>query len=219
MKRFSRTGLAAIFAAAVLLSGCDAPPPSQQATQTAPVRVEQTQQASPAYYVQVDLRQSHFTLDPFEHAKDSWNAVQFPLPASKAQYEKLHKGDNLVDKFRAASFWIEGSLGSTKMTVDKIPAVAADADASAYNVKLKLYQSHFTLDIGKHIKDASNAVEFNWQVPGNVYNEMKVGDDLVKDGFRAGSFWLKGSAGSWHLKVLEKNGPAPAQQPQAPKPR
>ncbi|MEZ0261170.1 MAG: hypothetical protein ACAH80_09180 [Alphaproteobacteria bacterium] len=218
MKFASRKGLAAVFAAAVLLTGCDVPPPSQQqATQTQTRRVEQTQQAAPAYYVQVDLRQSHFTLDPFEHMKDRWNAVQFPLPASKAQYEKLKQGDNLVDKFRSASFWIEGSIGSTKMTVDKLPAIAADADASAYNVKLRLYQSNFTIDIGKHIKNSANAVEFNWQVPGNVYTEMKVGDDLVKDGFRAGSFWMKGSVGSWHLQVLEKNGPASAPQPPAPK--
>lgn len=215
MKLSSKKGLAAVFAAAVLLSGCDMPPPSPQATQTETTRVEQ--QAAPAYFVQVDLRQSHFTLDPFEHLKDGMNAVQFPLPTAKAQYDKLKKGDNLVDKFRAASFWIEGSIGSTEMTIDKMPAIAADADASAYNVKLKLYQSNFTLDIGKHIKNAANAVEFNWQVPGNVYNEMKVGDDLVKDGFRAGSFWMKGSVGSWHLQVLEKNGLAPSQQPPAPK--
>ena len=128
MKLSSKKGLAAVFAAAVLLSGCDMPPPQQnqngqQATQTQTTRVEQ--QAAPAYFVQVDLRQSHFTLDPFEHLKDGMNAVQFPLPPAKAQYDKLKKGDNLVDKFRAASFWIEGSIGSTEMKIHQMPAIAA----------------------------------------------------------------------------------------------
>ncbi|HYD18499.1 MAG TPA: hypothetical protein VEF76_08480 [Patescibacteria group bacterium] len=207
MSKWRKGALSLVFAA-LALAGCDMPRNDAQAPAAPGATAAQTQNAAPAYYVTVDLRQSHFTLDPFEHARDSWNAVEFALPASKAQYDRLNKGDNLVDKFRSASFWIDGSIGSTKMTVEGKPAVRADADATAYKVKLQLYQSNLSLDPFKHLKNSGNAIEFNWEVPGNVYNEMKVGDDLIKDGFRTGSFVLKGSVGKWHLKVAEKNGPS-----------
>lgn len=208
MKNAWRKGALGVAFMAALLAGCDVQnnpnPEVQRATQTA------TQSAqAPAYFVNVDLRQSHFSLDPFKHMADSWNASQFPLPTSKALYEKLKKGDNLVDEFRSASFWIEGSIGNTEMTVKDIPAVEADADPSAYRVKFELYQSNMSLDVMKHIKNAANKVEFNWEVPGNIYNSIKVGDDMVTDGFRVGSFALKGSVGAWHLRVKEKNGIAP----------
>lgn len=208
--KWRRGALGVVFMAA-LLAGCDVQNNPNPAVQQQTRAATQTAQA-PAYFVNVDLRQSHFSLDPFKHIGDAMNASQFPLPTSKALYEKLKKGDNLVDEFRSASFWIEGSIGNTEMTVKDMPAVQPDADASAYRVKFELY----SLDIMKHIKNAANKVEFNWEVPGNIYENLKVGDDMVTDGFRVGSFALKGSVGAWHLRVKEKNGLAPnSPQPKA----
>ncbi|TAL28953.1 MAG: hypothetical protein EPN97_13935 [Alphaproteobacteria bacterium] len=205
-----KKGLTAIFMAAAL-SGCDAPPPGQQPVnnRATTAAAQPVKQQAGAYYVTVDLRQSHSILfsDPTEHIKDAVNAMQFALPTAKARYGQLHKGDNLVDKFRAASFWIEGNLGSTKMSVQEVPAVSETADTSACRVQLLLSQSNFTLDLAKHLKNSLNAVKFDWDVPADVYQNMKVGDDLIEHGFRAGSFIVKGSVGSWHLKVLEKKGP------------
>ncbi len=72
-----------------------------------------------------------------------------------------------------------------------------------YVLGLKLKQSHFTLDIGKHLKDAMNTAEFSLAVDKRVYDAVKVDDDLV-DGFRFGSMIMRGSFGSWHLYVTSK---------------
>lgn len=202
-----KQGLAAIFMAAAL-SGCDAPA-NRAANNSAPAATQPAEQAEGAYYVRVDLRQSHFSLNPFTHANDSWNAVDFALPTARTRYQQLQAGDNLVDEFRTASLFITGSIGDTKMTVKDVPAVSETADASACRVQLELRQSNFTIDIGKHIKNSLNAVKFDWDVPGDVYRNMKVGDDLIEHGFRTGSFVMKGSVGNWHLKVLEKKGCTP----------
>jgi hypothetical protein len=190
-----KKGLAAAFLA-VAMTGCDqAPQPPAQPAAT--------------YYVDVDLRQSHSILfsDLDQHMKDAMNAVDFALPTSKARYQQLHEGEDLVDAFRAASFWISGTIGDTKLSVKDLPPVNPTADSSSCRVELELRQSHFNLSLSDHIKDAANAVKFDWDVPGDVYNNMKVGDDLIENGFRTGSFVMNGSVGNWHLKVLEKKGP------------
>lgn len=200
-------GLAAAFLAAAALTGCD---PAPRQTASAPSHVSATAPApkgADAYYVTVHLKQSHFSLDPGTHIKDAMNAVDFALPTAKARYEQLHRGEDLVDAFRAASFWIEGSVGDTKLTIKDVPAVDSAADASACRVRLELRQSHFNLDIGDHIRDHFNAVKFDWDVPGNVYQNLHVGDDLIAHGFRTGSLIVNGSVGSWHLKVIDKEGP------------
>ncbi|MEZ0225141.1 MAG: hypothetical protein ACAH83_11350 [Alphaproteobacteria bacterium] len=202
-----KKGLAAIFMAAAL-AGCDTAPPGPSNGASAAAS-QPEKQAEGAYYVRVDLRQSHFSLNPFTHAGDAWNAVDFALPTAKARHQQLHAGDNLVDEFRTASLFFAGSIGDTKMTVKDVPAVSDAADTNACRVQLELRQSSFTIDIGKHIKNSLNAIKFDWDVPGDVYQNMKVGDDLIEHGFRTGSLVIKGSVGNWHLKVLEKKGPAP----------
>ena len=205
-------GLAAVFLAAVL-AGCDGNVQQQPAANANPAAAQAAapkaaeKHGAGAYYVQVRLKQSHFSLDLGTHIKDAANAVDFALPTAKARYEQLHKGQDLVDAFRAASAWISGSLGDTRLTVRDVPEVDSAADPSACRVQLELRQSHFNLSLSDHIKDAANAVKFDWDVPGNVYQNLNVGDDLIEHGFRAGSFVMHGSVGAWHLKVTEKKGP------------
>jgi chaperonin cofactor prefoldin len=73
-----------------------------------------------------------------------------------------------------------------------------------YVMRLKLHQSHFSLDIGKHIKDAMNAVEFSVPVDEEVYRAHEVGNQFLKS-FRAGSFWMEGSVGNWKITVVDKH--------------
>ena len=200
-KTWAKTGLAAVFLAAAALTGCDgnvqqtAANPNAAASAPAAAPKLPEKHGAGAYYVQVRLKQSHFSLDLGTHIKDAANAVDFALPTAKARYEQLHKGEDLVDAFRAASFWISGSVGDTRMTVRDVPAVDPGADSSACRVQLELRQSHFNLNLSDHIKDAANAVKFDWDVPGNVYQNLNVGDDLIEHGFRAGSFVMHGSVG------------------------
>ncbi len=71
-------------------------------------------------------------------------------------------------------------------------------------VTLKLSQSHFTLNVMEHTKDALNAVEFQLPVACRFYQKIQVGDDLLSKRFRAGSLLIRGSAGRWNLMVVDK---------------
>jgi cell division protein FtsB len=69
-----------------------------------------------------------------------------------------------------------------------------------YILKMHLKQSHFSLSIRKHIKDAMNAIDFEIPVDKDFYNSVSVGTEIV-DNFRTGSFLLYGSFGDWEMTV------------------
>lgn len=73
----------------------------------------------------------------------------------------------------------------------------------AYVLRLKLKQSRMSLDIGKHIKDAVNAVEFELPVSRELYNQVSVGSQLL-DNLRVGSLLLRGSFSNWRITVTSK---------------
>ena len=68
---------------------------------------------------------------------------------------------------------------------------------------LEMKQSHFTLDIGKHLKDAANAVSFPIEASKEFYEGVTEGT-VLSDEFRKGSFWTEGSIGSWTITVVKK---------------
>lgn len=68
---------------------------------------------------------------------------------------------------------------------------------------LELSQSHFSLSIGTHLKDAMNKATFDIPVDREFFDQVKVGDVLTKE-FRTGSFILYGSFGDWVVKVKNK---------------
>jgi hypothetical protein len=72
-----------------------------------------------------------------------------------------------------------------------------------YVLKIRLKQIHYTLDIGEHIKDGINAVEFEIPVDKEYYNSVSKGCDIV-DNFRVGSLILNGSFGSWNMSIVDK---------------
>lgn len=197
----ARGVLSALFTA-VVFTGCSSSSPQNQ------VLINDAGE-SDVCYVNAELRQSHFTIDPFVHLKDKMNAVSFALPTACDAARNMSAGQSIVDQFRVGSFLTEGSIGDWKFKVKDVPQFSETADQSSYRVRLKLSQSHFTLDIGKHLKDKMNAVEFDWDVPGPVYEQLREGQDLIEDGFRAGSMLIDGSAGDWNLDVVQKKGPTP----------
>lgn len=79
----------------------------------------------------------------------------------------------------------------------------AQGKTPKYILKLHLKQSHFSLSITKHIKDAANAIDFELPVDKDFYNSVEVGTSIV-DEFRAGSFILSGSFGDWEMTVKDK---------------
>ena len=72
-----------------------------------------------------------------------------------------------------------------------------------YILKIRLKQSRVSLDIGEHIKDNMNAIEFELPVDKDFYNSVSVGTKIT-DEFRVGSFILNGSFGSWDMTVKGK---------------
>jgi len=73
-----------------------------------------------------------------------------------------------------------------------------------YVLKLKLKQSHFSLDPMKHIKDETNSIEFELPVSREFYDKVAIGTNIVDD-FRVGSAIFSGSFGSWKMRVVDKN--------------
>jgi hypothetical protein len=72
-----------------------------------------------------------------------------------------------------------------------------------YVLTLELSQSHFTLDLGTHLKDSMNTCEFEIPVDKELYEKLNVGDSLV-DEFRVGSLIMNGSFGDWNVEVINK---------------
>lgn len=73
-----------------------------------------------------------------------------------------------------------------------------------YIMKINISQSHFTLDLSEHLKDAMNDIDIYIEVSEDFYNKYNVGDTIADD-FRVGSLVFKGSFGNWNIKVAEKN--------------
>lgn len=72
-----------------------------------------------------------------------------------------------------------------------------------YVVTFKIKQTHFTLDLTEHFKDAMNDISISIPVDKEYYNSVEVGDE-IDDSFRLGSFIFKGSFGSWDISVEDK---------------
>lgn len=73
-----------------------------------------------------------------------------------------------------------------------------------YVVTFEIKQSHFSLDVTKHIKDAMNAIEIEIPVDKEYYDNVDVGDTINND-FRVGSMVMKGSFGSWNVTIKDKD--------------
>lgn len=87
---------------------------------------------------------------------------------------------------------------------ENLAAFKEENDAYQYIVTINIKQSHFTLDIGQHIKDGMNDIDIDIPVSKLFYDSIEVGD-VLDDSFRMGSFIMKGSFGSWDITIKDKN--------------
>ena len=79
-----------------------------------------------------------------------------------------------------------------------------DNGLAKYVITFNVKQTHFTLDIGEHLKDAMNDISIEIPVDKEYYDSVEVGD-TIDDSFRVGSFIWKGSFGNWKVTVESKN--------------
>lgn len=96
------------------------------------------------------------------------------------------------------------SLEEEKSSLEKyISDYKNENDIKKYVITLEIKQSHFTLDVGEHIKDSMNKVEIQIPVDKQYFDSLNEGD-ILEDSFRFGSWLMKGSYGSWKVKILKK---------------
>jgi hypothetical protein len=120
-----------------------------------------------------------------ERAKQEALTAERTRDAATSQTDKLRsQAAELSDEIKRSSLMLSGKH------VDNI-------------LKIEISQSHFTLNIGQHIKDAANAFEFEVPVSQEFYDKAVVGED-IEEKFRAASFWIGGSIGSWHVRCTGK---------------
>ena len=79
-----------------------------------------------------------------------------------------------------------------------------DNGLAKYVIAFNIKQSHFSLDLGEHLKDAMNDISIEIPVDKEYYDSVEVGD-VIDDSFRMGSFIWKGSFGNWKVTVESKD--------------
>ena len=96
------------------------------------------------------------------------------------------------------------ALQEQKATIETEIIDAKETNGTAkYVVTFRIKQSHFTLDIGEHIKDAMNEITIEIPVDKEYYDSVAVGN-TVNDDFRVGSLIMHGSFGNWKVTVEKK---------------
>ena len=79
-----------------------------------------------------------------------------------------------------------------------------DNGLAKYVITFNIKQTHFTLDLGEHLKDAMNDISIEIPVDKEYYDSVEIGD-TIDDSFRVGSFIWKGSFGNWKVTVESKD--------------
>lgn len=96
------------------------------------------------------------------------------------------------------------ALKEEKASINSEISKAKEENGTAvYVVTFRIKQSHFTLDIGEHIKDSMNEITFEVAVDKEYYDSVSVGETINND-FRVGSLIMHGSFGNWKVTVDNK---------------
>ena len=122
----------------------------------------------------------------------------FTLTGCSVEINSTSKED--VETLKAEIAELEEYKASLESEVEKMED---DLGLTTYVLTLSIKQNHFSLDIGDHMKDAMNELEFDIPVSKEFYESVDKGD-VLDDSFRLGSFLMKGSFGSWKVKIKDK---------------
>lgn len=90
-----------------------------------------------------------------------------------------------------------------KLAIVEKTTVSTNETRIVYMVRIDIRNSSFSLDIGKHIRNAMNAVQMDIPVDKEFYNAVKEGQEL-KSGFKTASFVMKGSISSIKISCVKK---------------
>lgn len=87
--------------------------------------------------------------------------------------------------------------------INEITDIKIESGTAKYIVTFNISQTHFTLDLGQHFKDAMNDISIQIPVDKEYYDALNIGDTIADD-FRIGSLIFKGSFGNWDITVEDK---------------
>ena len=113
-----------------------------------------------------------------------------------------------IQELKAEQWNVEKQINTRNNELSNINKSIEDkkkiqSGTAKYIMKINISQSHFTLSISEHLKDAMNDIDIYIEVSEEYYNKYNVGDTIADD-FRVGSMIFKGSFGNWKVKVAEK---------------
>ena len=126
--------------------------------------------------------------------------------AGCATKEEALNEDIIELEARVSELKTEISNLETKRNIlaNEITDIKIENGTAKYIVTFNIKQSHFTLDIGQHLKDAMNDISIQVPVDKEYYDSIEVGDTIADD-FRMGSLIFYGSFGNWDVTVENKS--------------
>lgn len=71
----------------------------------------------PVYLLTLEIKQSTFTLNIAEHAKNAINAITLQIPVSYTFYNKVSIGQNISEEFKYGSLILNGDFSKLKVKV------------------------------------------------------------------------------------------------------
>lgn len=98
---------------------------------------------------------------------------------------------------------VEKTRPTTETVIKAVGSVTNEVDYNYYIVELEIKQSHFTLDLSEHAKDAMNKLTLGIPVDKDYYDSVYIGKEITNN-FRMGSLLMKGSFGKWKVTVKNK---------------
>ena len=120
--------------------------------------------------------------------------AQLEADRARAQHDR--------DALRAEQARLAAEVTSLQQQVAGL-AVEATGGEIRYILKVRLSQSHLSLDPMVHAKDAMNAVDFELVTDRASFQAAQEGQALMES-FRGGSALINGSWGDWKIIVTGK---------------
>lgn len=126
------------------------------------------------------------------------------MTACMTEEERLSGNvENLKAQVSALNDEIAALEAEKQSLEDSIEDIKVESGVAKYVVTFNIKQTHFTLDLGEHLKDEVNSITIQIPVDKEYYDSVEIGD-TIDDSFRVGSFIFKGSFGNWKITVEDK---------------
>lgn len=73
--------------------------------------------SEPVYLLTLEIKQSTFTINLAEHAKNAINAISMQIPVSKTFYDSVSVGQSISKEFKYGSMILNGDFSKLKVKV------------------------------------------------------------------------------------------------------